>query len=405
MAPLRGGRQRRASPPPFPLLARAPPSRPTGAKDGLQTMSTMIGKKSPLHDWHAANGARFVEFGGWQLPEVYGKSVEQEYATLRNGCALVDLCHEARYRVEGNDSAAFLNELLTVDVAEMDVRMSKFGYLCNQRGGIIDGVTIYRDQNYFLLLGNAPQRYQALDWLEAQSRTKANYEVRVADVTTAQGQLCLMGPGAPAVLERVVFQQKFNLDPGAAALVSVGEARCLVLRRFTDGYDIITGSIYMAALWEKIADVVRNMGSRPVGFAGREILRVESGYPQYGLEIDPETTPLEITQSPAVDFRKPKFIGRRALMHSLSAEFTRALVAVKVEMDRPLEMGAELLADSFPIGRVTSFAISPVLRCKVALAFVSSIRSKPGTAIMLRNRDGQTYRGEITKPGNIAINR
>lgn len=368
-------------------------------------MSTMIGKKSPLHDWHAANGARFVEFGGWQLPEVYGKSVEQEYATLRNGAALVDLCHEARYRVEGNDAAEFLNELLTVDVADMDVRMSKYGYLCNPRGGIIDGLTVYRDQNYFLLLGNAPQRYQTLDWLEAQSRTKANYEVRVADVTTAQGQVCLMGPGAPVVLERAVFQQKFTLDPGAATLVSVGEARCLVLRRFTDGYDIITGSVYLGGLWDKLSEVVRSMGSRPVGFAGREILRVESGLPQYGLEIDQETTPLEITQSPAVDFRKPRFVGRRALMHSLSAEFTRVLVAVKVEMDRPLEMGAEVLADSFPVGRVTSFAISPLMRCRMALAFVSSIRSKPGTVVTLRNRDGHTYRGEIVRPGNISITR
>jgi aminomethyltransferase len=359
----------------------------------------MIGKKTPLHDWHASNGARFVEFGGWQLPEVYGKSVEQEYATLRNGAGVVDLCHEARYRIEGRDAVTLLQELMTIDVTEIDVRQARFGYLCNDRGGIIDGMLVYRDQSYYLLLGSGAMRYQALDWLESHARSKEHLEVKVVDVTTAQGQIGLIGPGATPILDRVILGTPVALNPGHGTVATIDNARCLVIRRPSEGYDIVTGSVYVQPVWDKIIEVLRSAGSRPVGLAAREIVRLESGIPQYGLEIDEDTTPLEIGQNGSVDFRKTRFFGRRALMHSLSAEFTRALVALRVEMDRPLEMDAEIIMDNFPIGRITSFAISPMLRCKLALGFVSVVRLKPGTAVSLRNKDGQVYRAEIIRPG------
>jgi aminomethyltransferase len=152
-------------------------------------------------------------------------------------------------------------------------------------------------------------------------------------------------------------------------------------------------------------DVVRTAGSRPVGLAAREIVRLESGIPQYGLEIDGDTTPLELGQSGTVDFRKPRFHGRRALMHSISAEFTRSLVALRVEIERPLEMEAEIVVEGFPIGRITSFAISPMLRCKLALGFISAIKAKPGTAVFIRNRDGKSYRAEVIRPGFLGVQR
>lgn len=359
----------------------------------------MIGKKTPLHDWHSANGARFMEFGGWQLPEIYGKHVEQEYASLRNGAGLIDLSYESRIRVEGDDAEIFLNEMVTIDLQNMQPRTVRHCFVCNQKGGIIDQVILYRDQSYFLILGSAPARYALLDWLEKTSESRS-YQVNVADVTTAQGQVQLLGNAAPTVLRQVGVLDG-ALDPGAATVATIDNARCLIFHRMTDGYDLITGSVYIQPLWERLADTVTKMGSRPVGMRAREIYRVESGQPLHGKEIDEETTPLELGQGAMCDFRKKDFNGRRALMHSVSAEFQRQLSAFRIEAESPAEAGAEIVMEGFPLGRLTSVAISPVMRCKLALGFVSSLNSKPGNAVTIQNADGKSYRATIMKPGQL----
>lgn len=361
----------------------------------------MIGKKSPLYDWHAANGARFVEFGGWQLPEVYGKSVEQEYGALRNGAGLVDLCSEARYRIEGEDAAEFLEEILTIKVESIPLRQCRFSYILNDNGNIIDGVTVYRDQSYFLLLGNGSVRFAALDWLEQRAQGQPDLVVKVVDVTSAQGQIALIGPGSKVALDRISGDASLEIDPGGAAVATIESARCLVLRRNAETFDIVTGSIYIIPVWEKLAEVVRTMGARPIGFTAREILRLESGLPQFSLEIDEDTTPLEVNGGNYVDFTKPDFYGRRALMHAASAEFQRTMTAVRAEMDRPVDLQTEIVADGFPVGRITSFAISPVMRCKLALGFVLNGTFKAGANVVLRNGEGQTFRGDLLRPGQM----
>lgn len=359
-----------------------------------------MARRSSLYDWHAANGARFLEFGGWDIPEAYGK-VEVEYAALRNGAGLVDLCHEARYRVEGDDAEAFLNELVTINMRNVTKGNSQSAYLCNQRGGILDEVIIYRDENYILLLGNGASRAEVAPWLDENAArfVAEKKRVTVADVSTAQGQIGLRGPGALPLLERVSFGQRFQMEPGTATLATIGTARSLVIKRhaISEGFDLIAGSVFIQPIWEKLIDAARATGARPVGFGALEVVRVESCIPRVGMEIDVDTTPLEIHKGDRVDFGKGNFLGRRALMHSTSNEFSRALVQMKFEGDVPVEAGTDLFFDSLPIGRITSKVMSPMNRCTVALGYVNAMKSTPGTRLVARATNGEGLTAEILK--------
>jgi len=362
----------------------------------------MTGKKLPLHDWHQANAARFIDAAGWSVPEAYGKP-EIEYAALRNGTGIVDLCHEARYRIEGADGPAFLNSLLTINVDKVPVRFASHCYMCNHRGGIIDSLVLYRDENYFLLLGSGAARLDVLDWMQAESQKMERAVIYVTDVSTAQGQVALRGPGAGTLLERIAGQ-RLPLDSGHGVVATIGNARTLVIRRpqgTADGFDLIVGSVYLQQLWEKITDAARAAGARPIGHAAREIFRVESGIPRQGLEIDSDITPLELNHGELIDFEKKVFNGRRALLHSTSSEFSRSLVALRTEMSQPLEPGQDVIFDTMPIGRVTSVVSSPMLRCKLALGLVNSMKAIPGTPVKVATREGNLIAAEVLKPGAI----
>jgi aminomethyltransferase len=362
----------------------------------------MVGKKLPLNDWHAQNGARFVEEGGWQIPESYGK-VELEYAALRNGVGFVDLCYEARFRVEGRDAGAFLNTVLTTNAEKLAPKWAGLAYLCNDRGGVQDQVTVYRDENYFLLLGSGRTRIATIDWLRARQE-QFKGDVAVDDVSTTQGQLALRGQGAPMMLERIAFGQKFALDPGNGMVVTIGTARALVLRRpagIAEGYDLVTGSIYLQPLWDKFAEAARATGARPVGLAAREIFRVESGFPRNGMEFDGHTMPTEVESGLAIDYDKGNFAGRRALLHATAAEFKKVMVGLRLDANSAVDAGGEILFDNMPIGRVTSTVVSPVLRARLGLGFVNPVKAAPGTPIRVRGRGDQLFAGEVIRPGDL----
>jgi aminomethyltransferase len=362
----------------------------------------MVGKKLPLNDWHVANGARMIDEGGWQIPESYGK-VELEYAALRNGCGFADLTHEARYRVEGQDSAAFLQKVSTTNIERLSVRHGVLAYLCNDKGTALDLLMIYRDENYFLLIGSGQSRLAVIDWLQAQ-RAEFEGQVTVDDISSAQGHIGLRGPGAATMLERVAFGQRLVLDPGTAMVLTIGSARTLVIRRpqgMAEGYDIVTGAIYLQPLWDKFAEAARATGARPIGLAAREIYRVESGIPRNGLEMGTSTTPIELNQPTGVDFAKGYFVGRRAMLHASASETTKLLVGLRLDMNAAIEPGAELLYDTLPIGVVTSTVVSPALRCRLALGFVNSVKSAPGTTIKVRSRGDNVIPCEVVKPADL----
>ncbi|MCC6547497.1 aminomethyl transferase family protein [Candidatus Sumerlaeota bacterium] len=356
-------------------------------------------RRSPLHEWHSANGAQFIDLYGWQVPNQYAKP-EIEYAALRNGAAFSDLWHHSRFRIEGDDSIAYLNELLTVNVASIPMESCASAYMCNERGGIIDLFSVYRDRSYVLLMGNCSARMKAFNWLQQQAARLEKYRVEVADVSSGQGQIAVRGPGALLLVERLCFGQDIGKGTGEVTLATIGTARCLVIGSSygpVKGFDLIAGSLYVVPIWEKLLEAARATGARAIGHAAHEILRVESGCPSIGMDTDDSTTPIEINDAAKVDFHKNAFVGRRALMHSTSGEMSRLLVPLKFEGPAKVSPEAEILYESIPVGRVTSVTNSPVTRGLVALGYMNSYKAIPGVRVSARGDDGQLYPCEVAR--------
>ncbi len=151
----------------------------------------MPGRRSPLHGWHEKHGAKFIDEFGWEVPSHFA-GIQQEYASLRNGCAMIDLCHLSRLRLNGEDRVTVADELLTIDVAGMAPRTTRFAFVCNDRGGVIDGVLVYKDDKYILLTGHPRNKARLLTWLREKAaalQAQRNLQFEIDDVGTAQGQI------------------------------------------------------------------------------------------------------------------------------------------------------------------------------------------------------------------------
>src|ERR1051326_1350659 len=165
-------------------------------------------KRTVLGDEHKRLGARMVEFGGWLMPVQY-TSILQEHHAVRKSCGLFDISHMGEVRVTGGGSDDYLNYLLTNDVRKLSVGQAQYSLLCNERGGVIDDLYVYRvGEKTHLLVINASHIDKDFQWMQSHQRGNEVVLENVSDTTSA---LALQGPKAVALLEQ--------LNPGVAAAI------------------------------------------------------------------------------------------------------------------------------------------------------------------------------------------
>lgn len=341
-------------------------------------------RRSPLHDRHNGSGAKFRAIADFEVADLHS-SAEAEYAALTQGVGIVDLSLTSRFRLTGEEREKLFNKLLTSDLAAVQRGQLGDGLLCNDRGGIIDAVSFMKSDNSLFVWGSAPAYTRLKAWLDECIPQSTG--VVVADLTASQGSIEVRGPKAREVLEESIVEGKLPDIDRTASIIQLGQARCLVVRRATgplDTYRIDAGSAYMGSLWDTVLSAGGRLGVLPVGHRATEMYRIETGVPAVGFEIDPHTTPIEIGAINLVAFEKKNFPGRRSLLHSTCSEFSRRLVHLRVEtrIEPPGESPLEV--DGIRVGQVTSAATIPSSRQVLALGFIDSVKSVPGTTLNVR---------------------
>ena len=121
---------------------------------------------TPLHEWHEANGARFVEFAGWSMPIQYRSGSIEEHRLVRRSAGLFDVSHMGQVMVRGDGAGEFLDRLITSNVSSLKENQSTYGLLCRQDGGVIDDVFVYRFPGEWLIVVNASNSTRDVTWFE-----------------------------------------------------------------------------------------------------------------------------------------------------------------------------------------------------------------------------------------------
>ena len=61
-------------------------------------------RRTPLYDFHLANGARMVPFAGWDMPVQYADGIKAEHLATRESAGLFDVSHMAQLWIGGADA-------------------------------------------------------------------------------------------------------------------------------------------------------------------------------------------------------------------------------------------------------------------------------------------------------------
>jgi aminomethyltransferase len=338
-------------------------------------------RHTPLDARHRALGARMVPFGGWDMPVQYESGILEEHRLVREEAGLFDVSHMGQIWLRGPEAVAAAERLLTCPVASLAPGRVRYGLLCNERGGVVDDVTVYRvaDEALFLCV-NAANIEKDYRWIVRHAG-----DARVTNESDATGLLALQGPRAAELLAGPCDPDPREIRRFRFAEAKLAGAPALVSRTGYTGSDGF--EIYLpAAETETAFDALLDAGARPAGLGARDTLRLEAALPLYGHELDDDTTPLEAGLERFVKLDAGGFVGAEALREQAAAGATRRLAGFVLDGRGVARADHELHHDGAAVGRVTSGAPSPTLGKSIGLGYVPPGLAVEGTRLDVRIR-------------------
>ena len=344
-----------------------------------------------LYATHRALDARFVPFGGWEMPVQYSGILDEARA-VRSSTGVFDVSHMGRVEIDGPDAEALLSKVLSIDVAKVRRGRVRYNVICNLDGGIIDDCIVFRrHDDTFLLIPNASNTASVIDWLD---RWSEDADVEITNVTASSAMIAVQGPEAEAMLQPLTETDLTTIRPFAAAHAAIEGTDTFVARTgYTGevGFELIVPADSGPAIWQALMD----RGATPCGLGARDVLRLEAGLALHGNDIDASTNPYEAGLERFVDPDRNEYVAGSALRKIRDEPLTRKLVGFKMVGRWIARQGHTITDGQISIGQVTSGGPSPTLDINIGMGYVRSDVSVPGTAIFVDIRGRQTE-AEIT---------
>jgi aminomethyltransferase len=360
-------------------------------------------RRSPLHERHAALGAKFAEFGGWTMPLEYaGGGVLREHAAVREAVGVFDVSHLGKADVRGPGAARFVNACLTNDLDRISAGQAQYTMCCDAAtGGVVDDLIAYRiSDEHVLLVPNAANTAEVVRRL----RAAAPAGVEVTDRHLDFAVLAVQGPRSPRVLSAVGLPadhdyMSFVVTEHAGAPVIV----CRTGYTGERGYELVAPVAVAGALWDALLDAGAAEGIRPAGLAARDTLRTEAGYPLHGQDLSMDITPVQARAGWAVGWKKPGFWGRDALLAEREKGAHRLLWGLAA-LDRGIPRPhMTVRRDGAAVGEVTSGTFSPTRRVGIGLALLAAPDGPAeGDEVEVDVR-GRTSRMRVVRPPFVPL--
>ena len=324
--------------------------------------------RTPLFDRHAALGARFAEFSGWEMPLQYSGVVD-EHTAVRERVGLFDVSHLGKVTVTGPGARGFVDTCLTNALDKIGPGKAQYTLCCDDAtGGTVDDLIAYlRSDDDLLLIPNAANCAEVVRRLSVA----APPAVEVRDAHRGYAVLAVQGTRSDETLHAIGLPT--GHDYMAFATASWEGTTVTVCRTgYTGerGYELVVPWADAGAVWDTLLAAGEPYGILPCGLAARDTLRTEMGYPLHGQDLSMDITPVQARAGWAVGWDKPTFWGRDPLMAERKAGPTRLLRGISAlgrGIPRP---GMAVTVDGSAAGQVTSGTFSPTLRKGIGLALL-----------------------------------
>ncbi len=364
-----------------------------------------IFRKTPMHDWHVDNNAKFENVGQWKRAWYYPKdgesmhdAVQRESKAARESSGILDASTLGKIDIQGTDANEFLNRVYTNAWSKLQIGKCRYGLMLNEDGMVYDdGVTTKLGENHYLMTTTTGGAANVMSKLEDYLQTEwPELDVFLTSVTDHYATASVCGPNAKKIINKI-FKDLDLSDESFPHMsfkeVKLGNINCRIMRISFTGelsYEINVEASYGKYIWEKCIEAGKEFNITPYGTETMHLLRAEKGFIIVGQDTDGTMTPVDLQMDWIISKKKYDFIGKRSLYRSDTIREDRKQL-VGLLTDDPneiLEEGAQIVKDENKnpvnmLGHVTSSYFSPTLKKSIALAVLKEGKKLKGQKLLV----------------------
>jgi glycine cleavage system T protein (aminomethyltransferase) len=348
-------------------------------------------RRTPLYELHVELGGKLVDFAGWEMPVSF-EGVREEHSAVRTHAGVFDVSHMGEVEVEGPGALAFLQRVLSNDVAAVAVGGAQYSCLCAEDGGVLDDLFAYRlGADRWLIVTNSANHGGDLAWLGRWSR---GFDVAVRDVADRYAMLAVQGPHARAIVSGALGIELSPRMHVAAARIGARPALvCGTGYTGEDGVELLLDPEVAPPIWAELLDA----GVVPCGLGARDTLRLEACFHLHGNDIGPDRNPIEAGLGWCC-VEATGFVGAEAVARARDEGTAERLAPFKIEGPGIPRQGNPAMLGEERVGVVTSGTFSPSLELGIGMAYVRSDLAEPGTEVEIDVRGKRRPARIASKP-------
>lgn len=348
----------------------------------------------PIHSIHQENGAFFASYGRWELPEHYGNPLK-EYRAIRERAGLADLSYQGKLLLSGPERISFLQKIASNDLALLSKESGIYSTLLTPKGKVLSDFYLFPLPNALLLeTGSAIEEKTKTHLMRYRMRS----QVKIA--SPPWGKLLVSGPSARTVIEKYIGDTLPTMKELSFFEKEIRGLSLICIKRSITGegdYHIYCPIEDLDGLWKGIDKAGGPQGILPIGQETLEILRVESGIPRYGIDMDELVLPEEAgIHSEAVSYTKGCYPGQEVMARIKTYGHVNRQLSGLILDDDPLPKKDDpIFEDEKKVGRITSVVQSPFLNKGIAMGYLLSKVAVPGTLVTVETDEGRR-KAEVT---------
>jgi len=370
----------------------------------------MTERRSPFYDYHLRHAGQLVKGGGdYLFPDAY-TSGENEHVNTRTNVGLQDISSMGEVDIKGPGAERLVNRLVANEISDMEPGQVRYSSLCNEEGGLIDDLTVYKfNDEHFMLVTSSGPRKRVVQWVAEQAQGASAYST---DISASVALAVVQGPRAREFLRSITDGVDLNRLPFFRFSPAVINDTELILSRsgYTGelGYELYIPAEEAGALWDYLLKQGKEFGLQPYGVLAMQSLRIEKALPLYGPDINESITPFQLGTDRWVRLDKRGFIGRSALLRIQEQGIEERWVGLHLEAKTPAAAGdpiysigdvstskrkkksgaeaeetVEAITPGAQIGRITSSAIGYSVGKTVALAYLRTSHAWSGSKVVV----------------------
>lgn len=358
-------------------------------------------KKTVLNDWHKNNGAKLVDFAGWEMPILYTGLIE-EHNTVRENVGLFDVSHMGVIFFKGEKALDFLQFVTSNDISKVKAGKAQYNSLMREDGGLVDDIIVYCEgaSSYFAIVNASNIEKDYKHFLKYN-----NYNVEINNRSNDFGLIAIQGPKAEKLISEVLSSEvsklKYFSHDNFSFNTKEESTQVKVARTgYTgeDGFEVLVENKFAETLWTALLEAGRDHGIKPIGLGARDTLRLEACYSLYGHELGEDISLIESGLGWICNCNKGEFLGKDIVCNEKANGTKRSLIAFEVTGKGIVREETKIFVEDTEIGFVTSGTRTPTVGKSIGLALIDSKHSSKDNSIFAAVRGRKVELKIVDKP-------